>query len=134
VITTAIYTEWERHTSKWSSRWIVSMQNLGEKLPVLSDPANDEISEAAQNVAWSHEEAVIAAKDLHLLVAALAADRIVISNEIKCARAFAKLIGSVDGLSQLQWVVPAEDPERVEAWLQRGARPLKRFRLDRFLA
>lgn len=110
------------------------MQNLGEKLPTLSDPANSKINRAAQSAQWTHEEAVIAAKDLHLLVAALAADRIVISNETRCARAFAKLIGSVDGLGQLQWVVPAEDPEGVEAWLQRGARPLKRFRLDRFLA
>jgi hypothetical protein len=134
VVTSAIYAEWERHMSKWSSRWLVAMQNLREKLPALGDPAIDAIDQAVQKATWTRDEARIAKKDLHLLVAALAADRIVISNETSCAHAFAKLIDSVDGLGQLQWVVPAEDPAGVEAWLQRGARPLKRFRLDRFLA
>lgn len=63
-------------------------------------------------------------KDLHLIEAALAADRIVISLDDN-ARAFFR----VDAAKEVVWVNPVDQGGHAICWLRQGANPVDEWKL-----
>lgn len=118
VITEAIKEEWQRHKSAWASRWIVQMRSrrLAAHIEVQDD--NTLRTRIAQTTT-SQNEKEAALKDCHLLEAALAADKTVISTDDKTARKlFSKASISVGELRTIVWVNPDRAHQEALQWLE----------------
>jgi hypothetical protein len=60
-------------------------------------------------------------KDAHVVAAALCADRIIISNEVRLRLQLAELAGTDERLGAIMWASPAEEREACTAWIINGA-------------
>jgi hypothetical protein len=78
----------------------------------------DEALACAVNGLYQNEK-TMAEKDVHLVVAALATDRRILSHEKRARRAFRTAIPADARLAALHWVSPADSHCR--AWLGQGA-------------
>lgn len=127
VMTTAIRDEWRRHQSRFSQKWLVQM--IGGRSVHWCDAGRDDRlrNRIAAVVAVNRQPA--AAKDAHLVEAALSTDRLVASRDERARGIFRDASGNVRELKPIVWVnptLPAESPVR---WLERGARSEARRRL-----
>jgi hypothetical protein len=124
VMTSPIFAEWHKHASAHALKWLVKMQDLGnvETIDLGKDSSlRERIREKRLN------SGVVQAmlKDLHLIEAAFATDRIVISLDEKARRYFAQASSIIDELGEILWANPVFKKERVVAWLNNGAKPQK---------
>lgn len=120
VFSPALRSEWERHRSTHSARWLVSMY-ARKKVLVLPEPA-------LPNSAWtkkleaalkrlSQTQRAAAEKDLLLIEAALATDRIVVSLDNTAREIFRQVAADLPALQGLVWANPVTDPG-FAAWLE----------------
>ena len=72
-------------------------------------------------------------KDCHLVEAAAATDRIVLSLDNRSQRFFAKLSNETPNLGKLIWENPAIDAAGTRTWLEGGARMLPERTLGRLV-
>lgn len=127
VISDEIWEEWKRHRSTFASEWLTSMR--ARKLIYRIGDATDvdlraKIARHSENDETKEEML----KDTHLLEAALATDKLIISlNEVdrKSFQAVAHKIGEIRALI---WVNPVIDDEQCPIWLQNGC-PAEKHRL-----
>jgi hypothetical protein len=63
-------------------------------------------------------------KDLHLIEAALQADRIVVSLDEN-----ARILLQVQELNTIMWVNPVSEHRRIQSWLEQGAPPVDEWKL-----
>ncbi|MGA2881051.1 MAG: hypothetical protein ABSG13_19040 [Bryobacteraceae bacterium] len=87
------------------------------KVEAIADIPNEDLRAEAPGT-------VSAQKDLHLIEAALATDKIVISLD---ARARAEL--SVQAAAEVMWIHPVDEGGHVIYWLNKGAEPVEAWRL-----
>jgi hypothetical protein len=115
-MTPLLRAEWNKHQSLFAARWLAEMRSRG-KVEDLADVRNEALRAEAPGT-------VSAQKDLHLIEAALATDKIVISLD---DRARTEL--SVPAAAEVMWVHPVEEGGRVIYWLNKGAEPVDEWRL-----
>jgi hypothetical protein len=122
VMTSGIVAEWNKHRSRFSSTWLVKMRSL-RKIDTLDLIEDTGLRERIQDVA--SEVAIIQAmlKDIHLIEAALATDRIVLSLDETVRGHFSRATLVIDDLRLVVWVNPVIKRERAVAWLEKGANP-----------
>lgn len=140
VSTEAIDAEWQRHQSRFTARWLVSMYKKGRVCPVdapihqnLRHKIESIVSDAqAHNVLFGdmpHSQAVEQAekmrlamlKDAHLIEAALRSERIVCSLDDTMRGYFHLCVPLIGMLKRIVWVNPCNEEEQVIIWLSEGA-------------
>jgi hypothetical protein len=100
---------------------------FGRKKVVRLEGIADQALQAAVN-GLPNPERSRALKDLHIVSAALASDRVVLSCDVLARAAFAKLT-MVGAVEDLLWANPENDAAAVLSWLERGAPAEVEFRL-----
>ena len=108
--------EWKRHQSLFAKAWLAEMTSKA-KVENIADIPNEELRSQAPGTRSAQ-------KDLHLVEAALATDKIVISLD-DLARAEL----SVHAAAGVMWVHPVDEGGHVVYWLNKGAEPRDEWRL-----
>jgi hypothetical protein len=108
--------EWKRHQSLFARAWLAEMTSRA-KVEAIADIRNEALRVEAPGTAS-------ATKDLHLIEAALATDKIVISLD---ERARAEL--AVPAAAEVMWIHPVDEGGRVIYWLNKGAEPVDAWKL-----
>jgi len=108
--------EWKRHQSLFARAWLAEMTSKA-KVENIADVPNEELRSQAPGTRSAQ-------KDLHLVEAALATDKIVISLD-ELARAAL----SVPAAAEVMWVHPVDDGGQVIYWLNKGAEPVDAWKL-----
>lgn len=120
VMTKDIGSEWDRHASKWARSWRVSMYS--QRRVYRPDLKSDDILRIKIEYKTSDEgDLDEMLKDLHLIDAAMATDRRIVSLDDAARRLFAAVSDGVGELRNIVWVNPAEGNERPVEWLLDGA-------------
>lgn len=102
LISDPIENEWDRHASKFSRKWKVAMMNR-RKMP----KDNPSVAPILLKGLSSDDRAIIK-KDRHLLDAAYAHDRIIMTTDDKLQKALERT-GNVKMLREIRWLNPCED-------------------------
>ena len=125
--------EWREHASPFATLWLVQMYQRGKNKYV--DLRRRELADAQfrENVEGTQadegaREAVM--KDVHLIEAACATDRIVISCDDRARNHFRRIVGLIGELRRIVWVNPTREAEDALRWLQQGAKPQRERRLS----
>jgi hypothetical protein len=120
VLTPELLDEWHRHMPFFSEQWLVRM--LGEKRIVHIPVSPDErLRAAVERAAPDPIAADAMLKDCHLIEAARASDRNVISIDEEARGHFHAAAARVGLLREVCWVNPAVEEERPLDWLRQGA-------------
>ncbi len=122
VMTDQLREEWDRHQSAFALRWRASMQSRGRVIAIkaaLDDDLRDRIEQTAASLA----QQVAIAKDVHLVAAARATDRTILSLDEVMRRLLRRASGQVRELRLLVWANPDREADGVVAWLRAGAKP-----------
>ncbi|MCL1464925.1 hypothetical protein [Argonema galeatum] len=123
VMTPDIKEEWNKHQSIFASRWRSSMV-AKKKLEYLSEiVVDDELWSQVEDFTEFDNQRSAMIKDLLLIEAALATDKIVISLDDRVRKFFAKAAEQVNELKDIVWVNPARPEEQALLWLENGAEP-----------
>jgi hypothetical protein len=121
VMTRGIKDEWMEHASGFARTWLATMKG---KKKYDSIPRTDRVpglGEAIAAAPWSEKKKKKAAKDVHLIEAAVATDRAIISCDDKARKSFGELARAVPLLREIVWVNPWKAEEQCESWLAGGA-------------
>ena len=118
VITPKIYREWRDHSSKYSMTWL---RRMYDKRYVHDDDAGPNKSlrkRILKTVPCDQRQA--AAKDVHLIEAALYSDHLIASGDKKARRIFRSASKSVHKLKPIVWVNPKLEDDPI-CWLRNDA-------------
>ena len=116
VMTVSLATEWDRHQSLYTARWRAEMRTR-KKVLDIADVQNEDlrrqvpVSRAVQ-------------KDLHLIEAALATDKVVVSLDDRAQAALC-----VEATKEVTWVNAVEEGGHAIYWLRDGAPPKNEWKL-----
>jgi len=128
VMTNETRLEWGQHRSRFSSTWYASM--LARRKVVEPSGCEDRALRARISRSGLPENQRSAMEqDVHLVEAALVTDRIVVSTDNSARRLFSVLAERHGLLRTVVWVNPAENPDRLVQWLEKGAKPVPKWRL-----
>ena len=119
VMTDAILAEWRHHMSRYSRRWRRRM--YGRRLVIQIEVNEDEILRGRIDAAVHRDQRAIVDKDIHLIEAAIATDRLVTSKDESARGVFKGASDGVVDLQQIVWVNPTCDNETPIEWLENGA-------------
>jgi hypothetical protein len=126
VVTDVLPEEWKNHRSTFAAQWLRTMYAARKVDPISVEP--DQNLRSAMLLNASAKDAETMQKDLHLLEAALATERRIVSKEVACRGCFRVAAARVARLRNVCWVDPTIPAEESIEWLHRGA-PLDRHRL-----
>lgn len=115
-MTPQLRAEWIKHQSLFAARWLAEMRSK-RKVENFADVRNEELRADAPNTPSAQ-------KDLHLIEAALATDRIVISLDEP-----ARVELSLKSTAEVMWVNPVNEGGHVIYWLNKGAEPVDDWKL-----
>jgi hypothetical protein len=129
VVTRAIEAEWNRHNSRYALAWRAKMEEK-ERFVFILKLENAELRDRIyladvllENITDNQRMEV--KKDIHLIEAALATDKIVVSLDDNTARRFftkaAKEVEELSELKAIAWVNPDKPEEKPIEWLKKGA-------------
>jgi hypothetical protein len=116
----ALLDEWQRHMSRFARTWLVRMM---ARRKVVTGPApcpGDVEVAIARRIADAATLAEVN-KDLHLVGAAIASDKIVISLDDKVRQYLAQPAREVAAVGAIMWDNPCEKPASTAGWLKDGA-------------
>ncbi|HKV39172.1 MAG TPA: hypothetical protein VJX67_08160 [Blastocatellia bacterium] len=116
VMTATLAGEWDKHQSLYAARWRADMRSRNKIVDLIA-LQNDDVRRQVQ-ISKAIE------KDLHLIEAALATDKIVISLD---DRAQAGLC--VDATKEVVWVNAVAEGGHAIYWLRDGAPPKNEWKL-----
>lgn len=115
-----LHDEWKAHASTFARQWQVGM--VSRKKWTLSRGTLDaSVREAILETVGTEKSRAAVEKDLHLVGAALAEGKAIVSLDETARNHFAKASASVPILRALDWVNPASANDRAEDWLRDGA-------------
>lgn len=120
VMTDETKKEWRRHISNYSRKW--RSQMYGRRLVIQIKVDEDAILRGRIDAAVLLDQRDTVAKDVHLIEAAIATDRLVASQDERARRAFGNASANVSELKQIVWVNPTQDEEKPIDWLRDGAK------------
>ena len=120
--TPAIDEEWKRHSSGFSRKWRVSMHSKKKLEAVRTDsPGSQSLLCNIEKTVNSDKEIGAVRKDIHLIHAALATDRSIVSCDETVRQLFSNASSTVHELSPIVWVNPDREEETPILWLENGA-------------
>ena len=123
VMTQDIKKEWDKHQSKSARKWLRQMV-AKKKLYVCNITFDDELWSEIEKWAKTDKDREAMVKDLLLIEAAIATDKIVISLDERVRELFVKAAADIERLKQVAWVNPDVENREEEgaiAWLKNGA-------------
>jgi len=121
VLTNDIKEEWDEHQSIYAKKWrsvMVAKKQVVYRLDIVADQT---LRDKLDKVAESDRPREAMWKDCHLLEAAIATDKIVISLDEKARNPFDKAAKSIKELQEIMWVNPDKSEENTLVWLSNGA-------------
>lgn len=121
VITDAILAEWHNHMSRYSRRWRRQMYGRRRVYRIEKDNERDNDLRNRIDRAVHRDQRAIVAKDVHLIEAAIVADRLVTSKDESVRGVFKGASDGVVDLQQIVWVNPTCVDEEPIKWLKNGA-------------
>ncbi len=127
VSTEAIRAEWNKHQSRFTKAWLVSM-HARRRVCWIETPADDELRRKVEQYTPGENKREAMLKDIHLVEAPFQADKIVISMDETVRKCFHEVTHEIRKLKQIAWVNPCKSEEAALDWLQNGAE-LERERL-----
>lgn len=125
VLTPEILSEWDDHASYVSVKWLGQMRSRGQCINISAEVPRT-LGTAISALPGGLRE--IAVKDEHLLAAAIARGKRVISNDKKARRVFVRLATSVAVLEKVHWCGPGD--EWTLQWILNGAKLTPRLWLS----
>lgn len=129
VVTTPELTrEWKKHRSSFAYKWRASMV-AGRKLSTLPETRNAIFRDRIGRSGLTLRQRAAMEKDASLIEAALAADRIVISQDKEARKLFSVLAADWPVLRDVVWLRPDESPTEALEWLRRGAKAVRKWQL-----
>ncbi len=121
--------EWNCHQSPFFIEWRADMASRG-KLERRSGAFDAELADGIVAAVTTGRAEHRIRKDLHLLAAALSADQIVLSCEVKACRDYASAATAIDALRDIHWINPRHHHlADVVSWLEDGAPPRDEWKL-----
>jgi hypothetical protein len=120
--------EWKIHCSRYTFVWLASMQSKGKIVELASSDVPD-LRGAVEDLNISEKDRDTILKDVHLVEAALAADRAIVSRDDVARSLLRRIAGVMPPLRSIVWVNPTNDAEDGVGWVQAGARLDKKRRL-----
>jgi hypothetical protein len=114
-MTPLLRAEWNRHQSLFAARWLTEMTSKA-KVEAIADVRNEELPAETPDTASAQ-------KDLHLIEAALATDKIVISLDDR-----ARMELAVHAAAEVMWVHQVDEGGHVIYWLRNGPLQLRNGR------
>lgn len=132
VVGAALRREWQDHASGFSSFWIRRMYARSKISGFKSNPEQDrqEHIRAALDGIYPPAAWPEIAKDIHLIEAALANDRVIISADKRARRAFAAACQQIREIGPICWVEPATHGDLLFRWLRGDAAAPRDWNLD----
>jgi hypothetical protein len=127
VMTSEIRDEWDKHQSRFALEWRKSMVAKRKLIPLKNLPFNQMLWKDLENSATTDKHRQQIVKDICLLEAALATDKIVISLDDNTARTYfsqaaQQILFLKDSLKDIVWVNPDHiEQEQPILWLEQGA-------------
>ena len=121
VMTDAIMAEWRNHLSRYSRRWRRQMYGRRRVYRIEMQKERDNNLRKRIDRAVHRDQRAIVDKDVHLIEATIATDRLVTSKDESARGAFKDASDGVVDLQQIVWVNPTCDNEKPIEWLQNGA-------------
>jgi hypothetical protein len=121
VMTPELSAEWHRHPTKFARKWMKSM--CAHKQWCWVAPAADvPLRAALTRAAVGDKQLDAMLKDAHLLEAAAATDKTIVSLERESKKLYDCAAGRYGPLRAIAWVNPdAYGPARLRGWLEAGA-------------
>ena len=127
VLTPAVRDEWNKHESRFARQWRVAM--MARKKVLLRDIGeNNALRQAIEKAAKTTRGRDVMLKDTHLIEAAQATDRIVVSLDDTVRALFGGAAKQVRVLKTIAWVNPGDQEDGAIEWLEDGA-PTEQRRL-----
>lgn len=120
VLSPDLWDEWRRHRSTSSRAWLTSMY-ARRNVIIINDVTHPSLRTKFARLKLSNKEHEAAEKDLHLLEAALAADKIVLSMDEIVRDIFSRATSRVSECRRVIWVNPERAREACIEWLIAGA-------------
>ena len=133
VMTDAIMAEWHHHMSRYSRRWRRQMYGRRRVYRIEMQKERDNNMRKRIDRAVHRDQRAIVAKDVHLIEAAIATDRLVTSKDGSARGVFKDASDGVVELKQIVWVNPACANEEPIKWLENGARAEAHRMIDRHM-
>lgn len=128
VITDAIQEEWRRHSDSRITR-IWRRRMYGRRLFIWFQGEEDKILRGRINAAVDSDHKGIVNRDVHLIEAAIATDRLVTSRDETARGAFKIASNDIREIVEIVWVNPTRACEEPIEWLQNGAKAESHRRL-----
>jgi hypothetical protein len=120
VMTPAIRDEWRRHKSAYASTWLTQMTSRKKVIDVVAG-SDHKLGTAIRTTGFGDRQVEEVEKDRHLVEAALAADQIVCSLEVRAPAHFKRVAKRYGQLRNVSWVNVEEEHLILEQWLAKGA-------------
>lgn len=95
-----------------------------KKIVAVEVTIDEAFRERLADLGRNSEQRAAMLKDLHLVEAALHADRIIVSLDD-----MARALFHIPELNTITWVNPVFEKEQIQSWLREGAPPIDRWRL-----
>lgn len=127
-MTPEIRDEWNNHQSRFAREWMARMIARKKLCPLRALVSDQNLWTALEKTAQTDQQRAQIVKDIHLLEAALASDKIVVSLDENTARKyFNNAAQTITELQKIAWVNPDRIKEETPiAWLKDGAKPEKK--------
>jgi len=113
--------EWDNHQSNFARMWRTAMVSK-RKVCAVSIQQSARMRSSIQNIAHSEKAAQAMIKDVHLIEAAIATDKIVFSLDEEVRTLFRMAAASIVPLRKVHWANPDNIQEGIIEWLENGAR------------
>ena len=120
VMTKAIREEWHRHMSRYSKIWRRRMWARKRVVKIIGE--HDETLRGRIDASVSQDQQAMVAKDVHLVEAALATDRLITSQDERVRSVLRTTSNNVGELKRIVWVNPTRGDETPIDWLRDGAK------------
>lgn len=115
--------EWDAHKSLFARTWLTAMVSRGRVIFDEVPPSNRMRREIESSAAANQRDLKALRKDFHLVEAAIATDRTVVSLDETVRRLFKAAAQSVVAIKKVVWVNPSIAAEQPVKWLRNGAKP-----------
>jgi hypothetical protein len=122
IMTPHLNDEWDRHQSSFAQAWLSSMVSRRRVIFVQIAPSN-KLRRQIESTAANMDARRTMRKDFHLIEAAMAFDKTVVSLDEEVRSLFGSAARSVIPLSKIVWVNPDNADEGPIKWLENRAKP-----------
>lgn len=128
VLSPDIDAEWKKHRSRFFRLWLVEM-NGRKRMCRIPDCRDEVLRRRVGRLPVGEPERQIMLHDCHLVEAACATDRTVISTDDRVRGHFTRACEQIHEIREIVWVDPDRHLEDAVEWLTGGARPERERKL-----